>query len=406
MKSASHAVNDAGETHTGHRATRAPPRGGGAAARIPCACRELTRGSSERPPGWHRDTRCRCDDLELHRCRIRPAPRARIGRQSAAASRAVILLGSADLHSHSRRPRERRPPRYHRRTISLLWTLESSAHLVSRSGNPSETLTNIVNLIQRRFATDVCSVYLLEPDRANLVLAATIGLRAESVGRVRMRLTEGLAGLVAEQVRPVVVHDTNTHPRFKYFQDAGEDPFRTFLGVPVMDRGVLQGVLVVQTAEARAFGDDDVRVAGRRRRAAGADRQRGARRGTVRRAGAPASGGDRAQSLVELGRREREPVPRPRSGALARVRPQSDRAAAADPDRSAGAARVAPCAPRPHQPGVPAAAGVPRPRSTPGAAATPACSARGRWRTSPPSSACTSRCRSIRAASASSPATT
>ena len=65
-----------------------------------------------------------------------------------------------------------------------------------------------------------------------------------------MRLTEGLVGLVAEQVRPVVVHDTTTHPRFKYFSDAGEDPYRTFLGVPVMDRGVLQGVLVVQTAEA------------------------------------------------------------------------------------------------------------------------------------------------------------
>jgi starch phosphorylase len=143
---------------------------------------------------------------------------------------------------------------------SVLWTIEELNQLVSRSGNPTETLTNVVNLIQRRFATDVCSMYLLEPDRANLVLAATIGLRAESVGRVRMRLTEGLVGLVAEQVRPVVVPDTTTHPRFKYFQDAGEDPYRTFLGVPIMERGVLQGVLVVQTAEARTFDEDDVRM--------------------------------------------------------------------------------------------------------------------------------------------------
>jgi signal transduction protein with GAF and PtsI domain len=55
---------------------------------------------------------------------------------------------------------------------SLLWTLEEISRLVSNSGNPAETLTNIVRLIQRRFATDVCSVYLLEPDRTNLVLAA------------------------------------------------------------------------------------------------------------------------------------------------------------------------------------------------------------------------------------------
>src|SRR5690606_9870835 len=124
----------------------------------------------------------------------------------------------------------------------------------------SETLANVANLIHRRFATDVCSIYLLEPDRTNLVLAATIGLRPESVGRVRMRLTEGLVGLVAEQVRPVTVHDTTTHPRFKYFRDAGEEPYRTFLGVPLMDRSVLQGVLVVQTAEPRIFGDADVRL--------------------------------------------------------------------------------------------------------------------------------------------------
>jgi starch phosphorylase len=139
-----------------------------------------------------------------------------------------------------------------------LWTLEEIGRLVSQSGNASETLTNIVHLIQRRFETDVCSVYLLEPDRANLVLAATIGLRPESVGRVRMPVTEGLAGLVAEQLRPQFVADATLHPRFKYFREAGEDSYRSFLGVPVVDRGLLQGVLVVQTIEPRAFSPVDV----------------------------------------------------------------------------------------------------------------------------------------------------
>ena len=115
------------------------------------------------------------------------------------------------------------------------WTIDELSLLVSRNGNPSETLTNVVTLIRQRFSTDVCSIYLLEPDRANLVLAATEGLRPESVGQVRMRVTEGLAGLVAEQLTPVVVPDATAHPRFKYFRDAGEDPFRTFLGVPIID---------------------------------------------------------------------------------------------------------------------------------------------------------------------------
>ena len=144
---------------------------------------------------------------------------------------------------------------------SLLWTLEEIGRLISQSGNASETLTNIVHLIQQRFETDVCSVYLLEPDRANLVLAATIGLRPESVGRVRMRLSEGLAGLVAEQLRPQCVADA-THASALQVPSRrrARIPYHSFLGVPVIDRGLLQGVLVVQTLEPRVFSPSDVRM--------------------------------------------------------------------------------------------------------------------------------------------------
>ncbi|HJY34766.1 MAG TPA: alpha-glucan family phosphorylase, partial [Vicinamibacterales bacterium] len=141
---------------------------------------------------------------------------------------------------------------------SLLLTLEEISRLVSHSGNPSETLGNIVRLIQQRFASDVCSVYLLEPDRSTLVLAATIGLRPESVGRIRMKLSEGLAGLVGETLTPQVVENATAHPRFKYFSEAGEDAYHSFVGVPITDRGLLQGVLVLQTVEPRAYSEDVV----------------------------------------------------------------------------------------------------------------------------------------------------
>src|SRR6476620_5288116 len=137
-------------------------------------------------------------------------------------------------------------------------TLEEIGALASEGGKPAETLMNVVALIARRFRTDVCSAYLLEPDRANLVLAATLGLRSQCIGTLRLALNEGLAGLVAEQVRPINVEQVKNHPRFKYFGEAGEDKYQSFLGVPLLDRGVLQGVLVVQTTEARIFQEDEV----------------------------------------------------------------------------------------------------------------------------------------------------
>ena len=148
----------------------------------------------------------------------------------------------------------------HAREVIHVLPLEEIANLAAAEGQPAETLMNVVALIAKRFETDVCSAYLLEPDRANLVLAATVGLRRECIGNLRMAIHEGLAGLVAEQVRPVAVEQAQSHPRFKYFREAGEDAYQSFLGVPLIDRGVLQGVLVVQTIEPRIFREDEVRM--------------------------------------------------------------------------------------------------------------------------------------------------
>jgi len=146
------------------------------------------------------------------------------------------------------------------RQANHVLTLEEIGNLTQEGGKPAETLINVVALIARRFQTDVCSAYLLEPDRANLVLAATLGLRHECVGTLRMAIQEGLAGLVAEQVRPIAVEQVERHPRFKYFRESGEDAYQSFLGVPLIDQGVLQGVLVVQTIEARLFCEDEIQM--------------------------------------------------------------------------------------------------------------------------------------------------
>lgn len=146
------------------------------------------------------------------------------------------------------------------RSATHVLTLEELSDLAKKEGKPAETLLNVVALIAKRFGTDVCSAYLLEPDRANLVLAATVGLRPQCIGTLRMEISEGLTGLVAEQVRPVAVEQVHTHPRFKYFKEAGEDSYQSFLGVPLIDRGVLQGVLVVQTIQPRVFSDEEVRM--------------------------------------------------------------------------------------------------------------------------------------------------
>ena len=139
-------------------------------------------------------------------------------------------------------------------------TTEDVRSLAEAGGKPADTLMKVVALIASRFRVDVCSAYLLEPDRSNLVLAATLGLHPRCIGTLRMPLNEGLTGLVAEEVLPVAVDDVTKHSRYKYFKDSGEEHYHSFLGVPLIHRGILQGVLVVQTKEPRMFRDSEIRT--------------------------------------------------------------------------------------------------------------------------------------------------
>jgi phosphotransferase system enzyme I (PtsP) len=130
---------------------------------------------------------------------------------------------------------------------------------VARDADPIRTLTNIACLIGNQFRCDACSIYLLDPDSYLLTLAGTVGLRQECVGEIRMTLSEGLTGLAAQERAPVVVlSGASQHPRFRYFPEAGEDLYESFLGVPILNGKSLLGVLVLQTFEAAEFTSDDV----------------------------------------------------------------------------------------------------------------------------------------------------
>ena len=106
-------------------------------------------------------------------------------------------------------------------------------HLSSIGGEHSddlrETLDRVAFAIASGMEAEVCSLYLFDPQRERLVLRATVGLDRESVGKVSMRLNEGLVGLVLEKDEPVYVPDAISHQRYKYFPETGEERFHTLL---------------------------------------------------------------------------------------------------------------------------------------------------------------------------------
>jgi phosphotransferase system enzyme I (PtsP) len=93
-----------------------------------------------------------------------------------------------------------------------LRTLEDISGLILHSHNLQETLNNIVNLVAKRMGVEVCSIYLLEDDGETLCLKASKGLSRGSVGKVTMKTSEGLTGLVIEQKGVVAIENRRPPP--------------------------------------------------------------------------------------------------------------------------------------------------------------------------------------------------
>jgi phosphotransferase system enzyme I (PtsP) len=119
-------------------------------------------------------------------------------------------------------------------------------------------LQKIVDLVASHMSTAVCSIYLYEESSTELVLSATHGLNQNSVGKVRLKLGEGLVGLSLKEMRVINEHTGKLHPNFKAIPDISEEKFDTFLAVPIL-RGVLKiGVLVIQREGGNAYSDKDI----------------------------------------------------------------------------------------------------------------------------------------------------
>jgi sugar diacid utilization regulator/putative methionine-R-sulfoxide reductase with GAF domain len=141
------------------------------------------------------------------------------------------------------------------RELSFLVRLAQAA---ASTQKPDELLELIIREATSAMGTDVCSIYLLTPRGHELLLTATNGLNESMVGRVVMKVGEGITGWVAETRRPAVVPDVGQEPHWKWVPGLDEDRFRSMLSVPIESGPRLVGVLNVQTIELRDFDAGDI----------------------------------------------------------------------------------------------------------------------------------------------------
>jgi phosphotransferase system enzyme I (PtsP) len=157
-------------------------------------------------------------------------------------------------------------PKVHTRGEARLDAMLELAEEASRPAPLPEVLQSLCSRISQVLAVDVCSIYLRElvdapanrRSAGDLVLSATSGYSHDAVGRVRMRVGEGLTGFAVECLRPVSVARVSTDARNKAFPDLDEERFPSFCAVPLVDGGRAVGALVVQRRQPHAFGQREI----------------------------------------------------------------------------------------------------------------------------------------------------
>jgi signal transduction protein with GAF and PtsI domain len=131
------------------------------------------------------------------------------------------------------------------RTEQQLQLFQKISRFMVREMSLQEVLQGIVSLVVEFMACDSCLLYLI--DREELVLCASNNPHPDEIGKIRLKMNEGLTGWVASQRRLVAIsREAYSDPRFKSFSDLPEDTFEAFLSAPVIARNRVVGVINVQ----------------------------------------------------------------------------------------------------------------------------------------------------------------
>lgn len=114
------------------------------------------------------------------------------------------------------------------------------------------SLPDFARLVALGLSADSAVIYVTRPGEI-LELAATYGLNISAVGRVKLRVGEGIIGLAAASGDILNLPDVQNHPRYVYRAEIGEEKMAAMLAVPVKRAGRTLGVIAVMSREVRTY---------------------------------------------------------------------------------------------------------------------------------------------------------
>jgi GAF domain-containing protein/two-component sensor histidine kinase len=141
--------------------------------------------------------------------------------------------------------------------VGELSTLLDAARILSSVLRPDEVLDNLMELVSRQLAVTTVTLWTIDTD-SMLTPAAMAGMPADMAQVMRMPIGQGFTGQVAKSGIPLMVDDVETQAGSLYPDFQRHNRQVSYMGVPVVYRERIIGVLSVMTNERREFSDDEM----------------------------------------------------------------------------------------------------------------------------------------------------
>jgi len=121
-----------------------------------------------------------------------------------------------------------------------------------------DILKLIVTLSANVMHAKICSLWLLDEKDQALRIRATQAMSEEYLKERKLKVGEGIVGLVAKDKKPIIILDVLKDPRYKEKTLAKREKLTSMLSVPMMVKNKIIGVINCYTTTLYKFSDSDI----------------------------------------------------------------------------------------------------------------------------------------------------
>jgi len=139
--------------------------------------------------------------------------------------------------------------------------LHEVAKDISSNLELKELLNRIISMIMNFITADSCLIYLYDRQDDELILTASSKPKEKSIGRVKLKIGEGVTGWAAKEKRPVVLpKEAYKDQRFKTFSSLEEEKYEAFMSIPILSKDEVIGVMNVRNMEVHRYPEYQVNL--------------------------------------------------------------------------------------------------------------------------------------------------